>query len=72
MLMIQWNIAEHMARKGWNNASKLAVGAGLTYPTASRLVRGRPVKKIETATLETLAKAFGVKNPLTLLKHTPE
>jgi hypothetical protein len=72
MLMIQWDIADHMARKGWKNASQLAIGAGLTYPTASRVVKANPVAKIETATLETLARAFGVRNPLSLLKHTPE
>ena len=72
MIMIHWNVAEHMTRKGWKNASQLAIGAGLTYPTASRVVKARRVEKIETATLETLAKAFGVKNPLTLLKHVAE
>lgn len=69
--MIFWHLDEHLRKHDIPNASQLAIFAGLTYPTAARVLRPGPVKRFETVTLELLALAFGVRNPLTLLRHEP-
>jgi len=69
--MICWNLTRHMERRGLANAYQLAAFAGLTKPTASRLVSGAPLERIDVATLEALALAFKVK-PWALLQYTPD
>lgn len=66
--MIYWNVADHMARKGWTTAYRLAAEAGISQPGAHRILSGHPVERIDTAVLLALAHAFGVRNPLTLLE----
>lgn len=66
---IRWAVAEHMTRAGIENANQLAKKAGLSYPVASRILAGEDLERIDVATLEALAAAFGVK-PWTLLEHT--
>lgn len=68
--MIRWNIKAHMARRGWQNASQLATGAGLTSPAAYRVVAGEPLERIDVGILEKLAREFRVK-PWQLLEYTP-
>lgn len=68
--MIRWHIERHMARRGIANAYQLAAFAGLTKPTAARVVAGEPLDRIEVATLEALAKAFRVR-PWALLEYVP-
>lgn len=67
-MAIYWNIKDRAAAKGWENAHQLAKAAGLSYPVAWRILQGEPIERIETATLETLARVFGVK-PFSLLEH---
>lgn len=69
--MITWNVAPLMARRGLANAYQLAAFAGLTKPTAARVLAGEPLERIEVATLEALARAFGVK-PWRLLTHVDD
>jgi DNA-binding Xre family transcriptional regulator len=69
--MIQWQIGPQMARKGWQNARQLSLGAGITYPVAWQIMLGGPVGRIDTTTLERLAAAFAC-SPWDLLEHVPE
>jgi len=69
--MIRWNLGPHMAKKGLENASQLAAGAGITPPVAYRVLRREAVERIEAATLEKLARYFRVK-PWALLEYTPD
>lgn len=59
-----------MERKGLANAYQLAAFAGLTKPTAARVLAGGPIDRIEVATLEALAVAFRVA-PWSLLVYEP-
>lgn len=70
--MIYWNVESHMTRKGWTTAYQLAKHAGISRPGALRVLSGHPVERIDTATLLALAKAFGVKDPLSLLEYRKE
>lgn len=69
-LMIRWNLGPHMAKRGWENANQLAIGAGVSYPVANRALKGDPLERIEVETLERFARAFHCK-PWQLLEHTP-
>lgn len=69
--MIYWDLDRHMARRGLANAYQLAAFAGLTKPTASRVLTGARLERIDTATLEALAVAFRVK-PWSLLRYEPD
>lgn len=69
--MIQWRVGPHMARKGWENARQLTLGAGITYPVAWQIMLGGPVGRIDTQTLEKLADAFGC-SPWDLLERVPD
>lgn len=69
--MIRWNLARHMERRGIENAYQLAAFAGLSKPTASRLVEGVALERIDVATLEALARAFRVR-PWTLLEYVAD
>lgn len=72
--MIQWNAAELdrlMRREGLANVNRLREFAGLTIPTAYKISSGEALQRIDVATLESLASAFGV-HPLTLLEWTPD
>lgn len=72
--MIQWNLpalARHMERHGLTNANQLREFAGLTVPTAYKILGGGALQRIEVATLESLAKAFRVK-PWALLEYIPD
>lgn len=70
---IYWNteaIRRHMARRGLENANQLREYAGLTIATAYNVLTDPPpeVERIETRTLETLQRAFGLKSPWSLLE----
>jgi transcriptional regulator with XRE-family HTH domain len=67
--MIRWDLDRHMTKRGLANAYQLAAFAGLTKPTAARVMAGAPLGRIEVATLEALAKAFRVR-PWSLLAHS--
>lgn len=69
--MIVWNLAPLMKRRGLANAYQLAAFAGLTKPTAARVLAGAPLERIDVATLEALARAFRVQ-PWRLLVYTPD
>lgn len=69
--MIQYNLDKHMARHGLTNANQLREFAKLNVATAYSVLSGAPLQRIEVATLEALAKAFGVK-PWTLLEWVPD
>lgn len=68
---LRWTLEKHMARKGWANAYQLAKGADLPKPTASRLVSGEFVARVDVDTLDTLCRVFRVK-PWALLEWTPD
>ncbi len=69
-MAIYWNVRERAKAKGWANAHQFAIGAGISYPIAWRILTSdAPIERIETATLERLAKAFGLKTPWSLLEH---
>lgn len=70
--MICWDLDRHMARRGLANAYQLAKFAGLTKPTAARVLTGAPLlRSIDVPTLEALAVAFRVK-PWSLLRYDPD
>lgn len=71
-MTIRWNVKERAEAKGWENAQQFSVGAGLTYPTAARVLAGDPLERIEVATLEKLARVFGLKSPWALLDYEPK
>lgn len=70
--MIYWKVEPHMDRCGIGTAYALAKRAEISQPGAHRVLSGAPVERIDTAMLLALAKAFGVKNPLTLLESRPD
>lgn len=70
--MIYWKIEPHMARHGVTTAYALAKLAGISQPGAARVLNGAPVERIDASVLISLAQAFGVKNPLTLLEYRDE
>lgn len=67
--MIYWRVEPHMARRGWRTAYELAKRAGISRPGALRVLSGAPIERVDVAVLEALARALGVRNPLTLLEH---
>ena len=69
--MIRWNLDRHMARRGLTNAYQLAAFAGLTKPTAARVLAGEPLERIDVATLDALTRAFRVR-PWALLDYRPD
>jgi transcriptional regulator with XRE-family HTH domain len=71
--MVRWNVGPHMARKGWTTAYRLAVESGIAQPAAARVLAGAPLRRVDVATLEALARAFGVEQkPWTLLAFAVE
>ena len=70
-MAIYWNVRERAEKQGWANAHQLAVGAGISYPIAWRIMKDAPLERIEVATLETLARAFSLKSPWALLRYEP-
>ena len=72
-MAIYWNVKARAEAKGWTNAHQLATNAGISYPIAWRILQGEasaePIERIETATLEKLARAFGLKSPWSLLDY---
>lgn len=72
--MILWKTAEierQMAKRGWTNPRQLSTGAGISYPAAWAIAQGGAIGRIDTRTLEALAKAFRV-SPWTLLEYVPD
>lgn len=68
--MIFWRIESHMLAKGWSTAYQLSKRANISRPGALRVLSGHPVERVDTATLEALAKAFDVEHdPLSLLEY---
>lgn len=70
--MIYWKIESHMTRCSLTTAYALAKLAGISQPGAARVLNGAPVERIDAAVLLALAKAFGVRNPLSLLEYRDE
>jgi hypothetical protein len=70
-MAIYWNVQERAERRGWLNAHQLALGAGISYPSAWRILKGEPVERIDVRTLEGLARAFKLESPWSLLEHRP-
>lgn len=68
---MRWDLTPHMKRKGWT-AYRLAKEAGLEPSTVYKLLRAKSIGYVDTVTLEKLAAALSVKNPLALLKHIPD
>lgn len=66
--MFTWNLALPKSRVP--NAHQLALGAGLSYPVAVRVLANQPMARVDAMTLQKLADYFGVKNPLSLLRFT--
>jgi hypothetical protein len=71
-MTIRWKVKERAEARGWENAQQFSVGAGLTYPTAARVLAGEPLERIEVATLEKLTTVFGLKTPWALLEYTED
>jgi hypothetical protein len=72
-MAVKWNVTKHLVDKGWDNANKLSLGAGLSYPVAARIIANEPMERIEVATLERLRSAFGLRGaPWSLLEYVPE
>lgn len=69
--MIRYDLKRHMKRRGWSGAYQLAEAAKIPVPLAYRVLSGEPLKRLDVATLETLAVAFRVK-PWTLLEYVPD
>ena len=70
-MTIRWDVKDRAKQRGWENAQQFSLGAGITYPVAARVLEGKPLERIEVATLEKLAKVFGVK-PWSLLDYDPK
>lgn len=71
-MTIRWNVKERAERRGWKNPHQFAVGAGLSYPLAARILEGEPLERIDVATLERLTTVFGLKRPWELLDYDPK
>jgi hypothetical protein len=71
-MTIRWNVKARAEGKGWANAHQFSVGAGLSYPLAARILEGDPLERIDVATLEKLARVFGLKTPWPLLDYDPK
>jgi hypothetical protein len=56
-----WKIDRHLERKGNPNAHQLALGAGLSYPVATRIIERREMTRLDSDTLTKLAVYFGLK-----------
>ena len=69
-MAIEWRLDPWLKRKGWVNANQLAVGAGLAYHVAFRLLKGE-VKAADFGTLEKLCVALECE-PGDLLVRVPE
>ena len=68
-MKVRWNVRTLAVAKGIDNASQLAVYAGLTYPVATRVYASEETTRVDLLTLGKLAKAFGCKrNPWKLLE----
>ena len=70
--MIRWNVRERAEAKGLANPQQLSSATGLTYPLAARVWEAKALKRIDVATLERLAKFFGLKTPWPLLDYDPK
>ncbi len=75
--MIQWDlnyIADEMRKRGATaaNANQLRHLTGLTVATAYSVFSGAPLQRVDTATLETLMRAFGIEDEGLLLDYTPD
>ena len=70
-MIIRWDVKRRAEARGWTNAHQFAIGAGISYPIATRILKGDPVEKLEVATLGKLTRAFGLSSPWSLLKVEP-
>jgi hypothetical protein len=70
-MSIRWKVRARATAKGWTNPYQLAKGAGITQPLAARILSSEPIERIDVATLETLARAFRLKSPWSLLEYRP-
>ena len=70
-MTIRWNVKDRARARGWDNAHQFALGAGLSYPLAARVFEGKALERIDVATLELLARVFGLKAPWALLDYDP-
>ena len=71
LYMITWNIESYMQARGWTNASQLAEHTKLSKPAAYRVLESKPLKRIDIATLEELARVFRC-SPWDLLTYRPK
>lgn len=71
-MAIRWSVKGRAEARGWKNAHQFAIGAGLSYPLAARILESKPLERIDVATLEQLTKVFGLKSPWTLLEYDPK
>lgn len=71
-MTIRWNVKARAEGKGWTNPHQFALGAGLSYPLAARILEGEPLERIDVATLEKLARVFSLKTPWPLLDYEPK
>jgi hypothetical protein len=69
--MIRYDLSGVMRRHRLENANQLAAFTKIPPPLAYRLLAGESLKRLDVATLETLARAFRVK-PWTLLVYAPD
>lgn len=66
---IRWRLQELLDQREWT-AYRLAKEAGLTPSAVYKLLKKGDVRHVDVATLEALAKAFGVR-PWRLLEYEP-
>ena len=75
--MIQWDlnfIGDQMRRLGATapNANQLRRLTGLNIATAYSVFSGAPLQRVDTTTLQTLMRAFGIDDEGLLLDYTPD
>jgi hypothetical protein len=68
-MAVRWNVRPAMDKAGIKNAYQLAEATGLKYPICWRVCSGEPVDRVNVSTLEAIAAALNVKDPLTLLEY---
>lgn len=69
--MVKWRvdrIKRYAKARGWENPHQLAIGAGLAYPVARRLLTDDgPIERLDVSTVEALCRAFECE-PMDLLE----
>lgn len=68
-MRIYWDVLERAKGRGWTNAHQLAIGAGISYPIAWRIMKDAPVERIDVVTVEKLMTAFDLTSPWSVLRY---